>query len=290
MNSKKDSSSQQDQGIKEWIKAYIASLIEELHPQGDVLEIGFGSTENLEGLSANRIQSYHPKSHTIIESDPAIAEKAKIWAKAHSNVTVIQASWQTALPKLAVFDQIFFNEPSKDCEIQLMMRETPEVIAQTSIKAKELLTQLEEQMSQIKVSFSDKEIDDFFEETGRFKLKKMPRFLSKLKERKQITEKQYENAMKKYDLKEETQKSMLTDFKQEPGPLLLFLEECLEKHMRKGSRFTAFLTNTISKYEDSLFFDRIITNLNVNYTEKSIPLKIPQCNLEEALVIMVEKT
>ena len=227
---KDDSQIQKNQEIRDWIKSYIESLIDELHPQGDVLEVGFDI-----GQAANRIQSHHPKSHTIIESDPHTAENAKTWANDHKNVRIIQDSWQVALGGLGTFD-------------------------------------------------------DFYEKVGKFNLKELPLFLSKLKEKKHISEQQYKNTMKKYGIGEEIKKDKSADFKQDPSPMLLFLDECLEKHMRKGSRFSCFLTDTISKYEDSLFFDRIITNTNVDYREKSINVQVPNCKLEEALIITVEKT
>ena len=282
---KDDSQIQKNQEIRDWIKSYIESLIDELHPQGDVLEVGFDI-----GQAANRIQSHHPKSHTIIESDPHTAENAKTWANDHKNVRIIQDSWQVALGGLGTFDAIFFNDSSQDCEMQLMIRQNPQETSNASAKAKELLTMLEEQLSQITVCFSDREIDDFYEKVGKFNLKELPLFLSKLKEKKHISEQQYKNTMKKYGIGEEIKKDKSADFKQDPSPMLLFLDECLEKHMRKGSRFSCFLTDTISKYEDSLFFDRIITNTNVDYREKSINVQVPNCKLEEALIITVEKT
>ena len=50
------------QVMMEWEKPYMHACIDALKPFGDVLEIGFGL-----GYSAERIQTYHPKSHTIIE-------------------------------------------------------------------------------------------------------------------------------------------------------------------------------------------------------------------------------
>src|SRR5579863_5497614 len=80
------------QVMMEWEKPYMHACIDALKPFGDVLEIGFGL-----GYSATRIQEYHPKSHTIIEYDPEVAERARDWAKAYSNVTIIEDTWQRAL-------------------------------------------------------------------------------------------------------------------------------------------------------------------------------------------------
>ncbi len=55
---------------------------------GHVLEIGFGM-----GISAQFIQDFGCKSHTIVESHPQILEKLYEWAKDKSNVTVIPGDW-----------------------------------------------------------------------------------------------------------------------------------------------------------------------------------------------------
>merc|ERR1740130_545579 len=51
-----------------WEKDYMCACVDALKiTKGDsVLEIGFGC-----GFSANQVQSYRPRSHTIIECDPA---------------------------------------------------------------------------------------------------------------------------------------------------------------------------------------------------------------------------
>ena len=62
---------------------------------GDILEIGFG-----QGLSAEFIQENNPKSHTIIEIHPQIAEKAREWAINKNNVTIIEGNWLDVIPTL----------------------------------------------------------------------------------------------------------------------------------------------------------------------------------------------
>ena len=93
------------QVMMEWEKPYMQACIDALKPRGDVLEVGFGC-----GYSATHIQTYHPKSHTIIEYHPVIAQRAREWAKDYSHVTIIEDTWQHALPRLGVFDCIFFDE------------------------------------------------------------------------------------------------------------------------------------------------------------------------------------
>src|SRR5215471_10530852 len=95
----------QFQVMMEWEKPYMQACIDMLQPFGDVLEVGFGC-----GYSADHIQTYHPKSHTIIEYHPVVAAQARQWAKAYSNVTIIEDTWQSALSKLGVYDCIFFDD------------------------------------------------------------------------------------------------------------------------------------------------------------------------------------
>ena len=74
------------------------------HNKGDILEFGFGL-----GISATYIQSHNPKSHTIIETHPQIAEKAKLWAQGKSNVTIIEGDWIEYFDQLGTYDGVFFD-------------------------------------------------------------------------------------------------------------------------------------------------------------------------------------
>ena len=91
------------QVMMEWERPYMKACIDKLSPTGDVLEIGFGC-----GYSATFIQQHHPKSHTIIEYHPVVAEHARKWAQNYKNVTIIEGTWQEKLKDLGRFDQIFF--------------------------------------------------------------------------------------------------------------------------------------------------------------------------------------
>ena len=93
------------QVMMEWEKPYMEACIDKLEPSGDVLEIGFGL-----GYSANRIQSYKPKSHTIIECDPVVLQKLETWAEDKKNVIIVKGKWQTKLSELGIFDEIFMDD------------------------------------------------------------------------------------------------------------------------------------------------------------------------------------
>lgn len=287
MKNKGDISKEKIQVMQQWKKAYIEALIDELHPFGDVLEVGFGHS-----YAADRIQTYKPKSHIIIAEDPQMVKEAMEWAKSHANVTVIEGSWQAKLPGLSTFDAIFFNDYPIDSDMGMMTRINPEEISRSSSQTKELLSKMENEWSQVKMHYSDQEIDDFYQKTGQNNRQKLPRFFRKLKDYGYITEKQYDKVLQKYDLEKEISDDKSTAQFQ-ADTTFAFLDECLKNHMRKGSRFSSFSKDIISKYEDSQFFENVITNHNLDYFEKIVPIKVPKFSehfqFDEALVMVVEK-
>lgn len=278
MESKNDSKDKKYKAFMDWKKSYIELLIDELKPFGDTLEIGFGL-----GISAERLQKYEVKSHTIIEVNPQIAEKAKIWSTKHNNVRIIQDSWQNALPNLGIFDAIFFNAYPIESGEELSSEDASGI----SNSINTLLVDLKNQMSQINIKFTDKEIDEFYNKIGQFNLNVLPEFLNGLKNRGNISPQQYENSIKKYKLENKSinQSSEL----KEAEPMLTFLEACINNHMKIGSRFTSFLLNSKSKFEDTVFFDRIITTPELEYTENLVPIKSFEDKPREALLFIVKK-
>lgn len=268
--------------LQEWKKLYTEALIDALNPTGNVLEIGFGS-----GTAAESIQKHHPKSHLIIESNSQTSDEATKWAKQKKDVKVLQGTWQTVLPTLGTFDAIFFNAYSAEYNIALMNFLFPEDALQASEKARQVIELLEEQMAQLTQQFSDKDIEDFYEKIGQFNLKELPRFFQRLKNNGNISQVQYAKVVKKYRLSEPIAKGQTLLSEQQPDEMLLCLEQCLKKHMNPRGRFTAFLNSQISKYEDPQFFDKIITNPNVDYKEISLPIKMSD-KVREALVILVK--
>jgi hypothetical protein len=98
-------SDQKEQVIMEWERPYMEACIDLLKPKGDVLEIGFGC-----GYSANHIQNYGPKSHTIIECNDIIFKKLEKWAKDKPNVKIVKGRWQSVIHQLGLFDEIFIDD------------------------------------------------------------------------------------------------------------------------------------------------------------------------------------
>ena len=90
--------------MMEWERPLMESHINELKPYGDVLEIGFGM-----GYSASHIQTYDPKTYTIIECDPIVIKRCREWARDYDNVIIIESKWQDVLDELGTYDIIFFD-------------------------------------------------------------------------------------------------------------------------------------------------------------------------------------
>ena len=148
--------------IRVWKNAYISTLMDELIPKGDVLEIGFGH-----GDAAQMIQAKKPKSHMIIEKDPETLKSARDWAKQFSNVKIIEGDWRKILPTLGKFDTIFFGQYSEENETDMIKYLNVDEASFTSAQAKEALKSIEDQLSKVKVKYSDQEIDDFYQKTGK---------------------------------------------------------------------------------------------------------------------------
>tara|TARA_R110000796_G_C14361255_1_gene412827 strand:- start:25 stop:624 length:600 start_codon:yes stop_codon:yes gene_type:complete len=71
---------------------------------GDILEIGFGG-----GITADMIQNYNIKTHTIIERDDYFFEELWQWSVDKPNVKVIHGDWVNDIPKNKKYDGIFFD-------------------------------------------------------------------------------------------------------------------------------------------------------------------------------------
>lgn len=272
--------------LLEWRRLYAEALIDALKPAGDVLQIGF-----CDGFATERIQKYHPKTHTILEANPEVFAKASIWVNESKNIRVIQGKWEDVLATLGSFETIFFHDyPSPEHDISIMNFLFPEDTVKASNEAKKLLSFLEEQMSKLTVKFTDQDIEDFYQKIGKSNPNEMPAFFKKLKDNKNISNTQYEKFKKYFNTEQHEQlKPNPKEIIKLADNMLEFLEECLKNHMIKGSRFSAFLNNQKSKYEDSQFFDNIITNTDIDFQENYIPINMSD-KTRDALIILVEKS
>jgi predicted O-methyltransferase YrrM len=291
------------QVMMEWEKPYMEACIDALEPFGDVLEVGFGC-----GYSATHIQTYHPKSHTIIEYHPVVAERARTWAKDYPNVSIVEGTWQNALDALGVFDCLFFDDYPLESEEQMQkMQEVSDTSSSLLKEGQELIADVEKQIPFLKsMQYSQEDIASFVAmlEKEQASAEHLYRFLSELKEREQITDELFretiENLIEKGFIRKEEIEA-LSEKKAESGApsrgpgerLMQFLRRCLSKHMRKHSRFSCFLSDPASTWENSQFFQEVIVNPDLDYREKEITVQVPEhCTYyknDKALVIVIEK-
>lgn len=288
------------QVMMQWEKPYMEACIDALQPFGDVLEIGFGC-----GYSASHIQTYFPKSHTIVEFHPEVIQKAKRWASHYTGIHIVEDTWQKALSKLGVFDAIFFDDYPLESEEEMKALKEKEKESSLWVKnSQDLLKSVHDSLPELRsIQYKDADLLMFLEESAGAEALQMYRFFKELHTNRQITGEQMgllEQHMLKKGLispavtssKKESPKSPFS-FNRRGDRLFTFLEECLQNHMRKGSRFSCFLNDPTSKYEDKVWFEKIITNPFLDYIERRIPVEVPQhCNYynsKEALVVTIEK-
>ncbi|KAE9012718.1 hypothetical protein PF004_g9488 [Phytophthora fragariae] len=100
-------SSRGQQVMMQWEKQYMELCVDALaiQPSDRVLEIGFGLA-----YSASHIQTFRPRSHTVIECDRETLQRAQQFAAAHRGVEIVAGTWQQQLHTLGQFDCIFFDD------------------------------------------------------------------------------------------------------------------------------------------------------------------------------------
>lgn len=293
------------QVMMEWEKPYMHACVDALKPFGDVLEIGFGLA-----YSAERIQSYHPKSHTIIEFHPEVAKRAREWAKRYPNVIIIEDTWQNALPKLGVFDCIFFDDYPLQSEQDMSKMEQESAASDLLLKkGQKVLQEVQKTLPFLtEIKYSDHDLQGLMEEVPlqeKERVQHFIRFLAELAERIQITVQQFQAVLSRLVHEKKITRGEIEDFLKKSKTkapfsfsgandrLFTFLSACLKDHMRKGSRFSCFLSSPTSKFEDEKFFNEIITNPYLDFHEEEITLEVPShCGYfsgNKAIVITIEK-
>lgn len=270
------------EALNEWKKLYEKELIDHLKPTGNVLQIGFEA-----GDAAEYIQSFHPKSHTIIESDPTALAQAKVWASKHPQVKIEAGAWEKVLRHLGEFDAIFFNQISSFEQGDFLKRFFPEIAKESSQEGKTLLEKLQRKFESIKKKFTDQEIEVFYQQVGQFNLKDLPVFFSNLKNNGNITQKQFEGLLKKFHSEKNVHLPVTSE--DESSSLIHFVEACAKKHLSKGGRITAFFGHTTSNYQDLFFVDKIASNSSLSYHEKIVKIHVPDIEVKDALLVLIQK-
>lgn len=296
------------QVMMEWEKPYMEACIDALQPSGDVLEIGFGC-----GYSATRIQEYQPRSHTIIEYHPVVVERARKWAENYPNVKIIEDTWQNALEYLGLFDEIFFDDyPLESADEQSALQKEQQEAHQILALGRARMQEVEKQLSFLQhMKYSDDDIETFFsllKKESPMSPEGYLRFFYDLEKKGNINNKQLDHVLKRliteglikgqdvvrYDAQQKAVPvSSILSTRSDGDRLFTFLDRCLKKHMRLGSKFSCYLNDPTSKYEDKKFFDLVITNPFLDYIERRIAIDIPpNCQYykgTQALVIIITK-
>ena len=300
------------QVMMEWEKPYIEACIDRLKPEGDVLEIGFGL-----GYSATRVQHYHPKSHTIIDSDPLIIKKAKEWAKKYPTVKIIEGKWEDKLKELATFDAIFFDDYTP-LSTPLSASEVKEIEANAQAlnkvqgEAKKLTNDLSAALKKMKgIKFTNEQVNEFTKvllsrpgvlpddvmsfmtslaEQGNITTQQEVMFLDEYE--KQIKHKGKENK-KQPSAHSNSDKNALQKTPQHSDRLFNFFQLCIHDHLRKGSRISSFIDFTQFKKRKSELDAFLKSHPEITHTEEIISIEVPSnCQYyagNEALVLILRK-
>jgi hypothetical protein len=267
--------------LQVWKQDYAKALIAALQPTGDFLQIGCMPGE----LESQK--RYQTKSHTLIECDLQKGQAAQEWAKKEPNRSYLPGTWNSELPKLGKFNTIlYFDYQGIDDTLTLNYLFADEIIDEVA-KAKKYLRQLADEMAQISVQYSSQQLEEFYQKVGCHHKDKMNQFFRNLMVNKNITIQQYDDLIAKFGLENVQPKDELF-LMDKPRSMLECLQECLANHMSVGSRFVAFSNDISSHYEDAQFFDRIISNTQLDYQEKLVPIAIEGRNYD-ALVLLIEK-
>ena len=292
------------QVMMEWERPYMEACIDALEPSGNVLEIGFGC-----GYSSTHIQSYLPKSHTIIEYHPTVFEKAKEWSQGYENIILIQDTWQNALASLGVFDAIFFDDYPLESGIKL--DESSQQVNKWSrfLEEKEpVMQELQEKTAFLKaLKYSNEDLDSFFNQMSTVEstpIEYVLSFFCELRENKQITRIQQEYMFEKLKKERKIEEGVIQAFlnqragrtlpkQKKPDRLSEFFDRCAEKHMKKGSRFSCFISDPVTKFQESKFLQTLKENPLYQYEEELISIDVPEnCRYyheNSALVITITK-
>jgi DNA-binding transcriptional regulator YbjK len=122
-----------------------------------------------------------------------------------------------------------------------------------------------------RMRYSDADIDAFFSQMAAQK-KELSYFLEELRGNGQISAEQYEKMASKYHLEKKAVKATKKMKKRSDCAFQLLLG-CLERHMKKGSRFSCFSSCAVSRFEIPEFFEAIVTNANVDYQERVLEVE-----------------
>lgn len=261
-----------------YIKACIDTLVSAQRPIGDVLQIGFGN-----GIAAGLLQTYKPRSHTVIELHEKKAARALVWGAEFPNVRIIRDRGTA----LGVFDAIYAVESDME-----KMQQEPGFASRFCKKIGKTLSLRSKKYAQQDIDFFIQKIEKKDSEDK----KNLLNFFADLYARGQISEGQWDRVCETvinrgWASLEDTQNIRYVTRRQleSSKEFLHSLQRFIEKHMKKGGRFSCHLEHHVSKYEDAGFLEKIILNSCVDYEETWLDTSEKEAFYRQLLVMRITK-
>ena len=210
--------------------------------------------------------------------DPSLTKEIREIAP-QRHVTLEKKDCESTLSTLDIFDVIICREAEVDIEHKKKVREEVHLVLE---QGKQLLKSVSETVPEIaQIRYSDRDLQIFCEEVGKFHLHHLSQFISQLRHNGQITPEQQQWAIAKYGL---DKVEIKRDDLEKEDSIFPLVQACLTHHMRKGSRLFGLLLSGNSKYEDAQFFEQIITNPFFDYKEIEVVL-----GGKKILAMLIEK-
>ena len=227
--------------LQTWKRKAQQALVKELSPSGKVLQIGSGHAD-----LGELVKSYQPTSHTVLEGE-----------------------WLGELKDLGAFDTILLLESSIEDDLSLLQRLFPDDLKAVSTVAEAQLQSLEKKYSANRRQFSDAELDAFCEKAEGEQSKQLPAFFDSLYQNGNITREQLDRVQLDLSLESDI------TYEARPDDLVQAAAACVE-HLNAGGKIGSLLVQAGSLYEDPDFFEKIITNLDLEYDERQIKVEAPE--------------
>ena len=195
------------------------------------------------------------------------------------------------IQKLGSFNTIFFDDyfPFSEEEVTQIKGGIKELQSMTK-QIQELLDEHKKIFQRIKLT--DREIEEFHKHLSSrsdYTEQNVLNFANNLKDAESITEEQYQKMVSSFKV---TQKGK--EYNPLRGDRLVqFVDLCLEKHMKQDARISFYVDYQEYQKKRKDFRIYLEGKYNINYTEKVIPIKVPEnCNYytgNKAVIVVIEK-
>ena len=93
--------------MEDWQIPLMEEMAKEVAIRGkSILEVGFGR-----GVASDLIQSQEVSAHTIIDCNPSVLERCRVWRTKFpsQSIDIVEGRWEDEIGNLGLFDGIFFH-------------------------------------------------------------------------------------------------------------------------------------------------------------------------------------